>query len=54
MNKTLKTVGAAVPLVVGLADQFGGQSLRSKVGLGAISPWLFIVAGAAALYWVHK
>lgn len=54
MSKNLKTAAAALPLVVGLADQFGGQNLRGKVGLGAVSPWLFIVAGAAALYYIHK
>lgn len=52
--KTIKTVAAAVPLVVGLADQFGGQNLRAKVGLASVSPWLFVVVGAAALYYVHK
>lgn len=54
MSKTLKSVAAAAPLVVGLADQFGGQNLRGKVGLGAVSPWLFIVAGAGLLYYIHK
>lgn len=53
-KKTLMTVGAAVPLVVGVADQFAGQNLRAKVGLASVSPWIFILAGAAALYYVHK
>lgn len=46
--------GAAAAAVVGAADQFAGTNLRGKIGLASISPWVFLVVGVAALYYIHK